>query len=216
MAKATLVLGRSGAGKSFSMRNLPTNEYAIISVLGKELPFKTDKKFLEADDYNVIKDAMLKYVQRGVKIFVIDDASYLLTNAFMRAQSEDKKGNKMFELYSKMATDFYDLIRFSQKSLPEDVLVFYFMHEDKNEFGDVKPKTVGKMLDEKVVIEGLFTQVLQASKVENKYVFRTQTDGTGVTKSPFGMFDSEEIDNDLNYVVQKIREFYNIGGSKNE
>lgn len=214
MAKSALILGRSGTGKSYSMHSLPENEYAIISVLGKELPFKTSKRFLETDDYVKIKEALIAYTGKGVKVIVIDDAGYLLTNAFMNAQTADKTGNKVFDLYSKMATNFVDLIRFAQKQLPDDVIVFFTMHEDKNDFGDVKPKVMGKMLDEKVSVEGLFTTVLQSFKSAQKYMFRTQTDGTGVTKSPYGMFESEEIPNDLNLVVQSMRKFYEIGGNE--
>lgn len=84
------------------------------------------------------------------------------------------------------------------------------MHEDKNEFGDVKPKTIGKLLDDKVCIEGLFTIVLHAISEGGEYKFRTQTDGSDVAKSPIDMFDSEEIPNDLKAVDQKVREFYEL------
>ncbi len=200
------------------MHSLDENEYALISVLGKELPFRTNKKFYETDDYTKIKQAINGYVNKGVKNIIIDDAGYLLTNAFMNAQGGDKKGNNVFELYSKMATDFYELIRYVQKGLDDDVVVGFVMHEDKNDFGDVKPKIMGKMLEEKVSIEGLFTTVLQSAKISNRYVFRTQTDGTGVTKSPFGMFESEEIPNDMALVINSIRDYYNIKleGNNNE
>lgn len=216
MAKSFLLIGKSGVGKSYSLNTVPENEYALISVLGKELPFRTGKKYLTTDDYTAIKNAMLKYVSMGVKNIIIDDAGYLLTNAFMKAQGAEKKGNLIFELYSQMATNFYELVRFSQTGLPDDVIVGIIMHEDKNDFGDVKPKIMGKMLEEKVSVEGLFATVLHAMKTNNEYIFRTQTDGTGVTKSPYGMFDSETIPNDMNLVFTKIREYYNIGGKNNE
>lgn len=210
MAKSFLLIGRSGTGKSYSLHSLDDEKYALISVLGKELPFRTTKKFYETDDYAKIKQAILGYVNKGVKNIIVDDAGYLLTNAFMNAQGGDKKGNNVFELYSKMATDYFELIRFVQKGLPDDVVVGFTMHEDKNDFGDVKPKIMGRMLEEKVSVEGLFATVLQSAKVGNKYVFRTQTDGTGVTKSPHGMFDGYEIPNDMNLVIKNMREYYNI------
>lgn len=210
MAKTFLLIGRSGVGKSYSMHTLDTKSYALISVLGKELPFKSDKKFLETDNYDVIKESILAYVGRGVKNIIIDDAGYLLTIAFMKAQGAEKKGNKVFDLYSEMATDFYGLLRFVQKQVPSDVIVGFIMHEDKNDFGDVTVKTQGKMLDERVNIPGMFTTLLQAVKSQGNYAFKTQTDGSGVTKSPYGMFDSEEIPNDMNYVIERIRAYYEI------
>ena len=84
------------------------------------------------------------------------------------------------------------------------------MHEDKNDFGDIKPKTIGKMLDEKVCVEGLFTIVLRSVVENGKYLFKTQTSGFDVTKSPIGLFQAEEIDNDLYAVDQAIRTYYNI------
>lgn len=210
MAKTFLLIGRSGVGKSYSMHTLDPQHYALISALGKELPFKTNKKFLETDNYDVIKDAILQYVNKGVKNIIIDDAGYLLTVAFMKAQGAEKKGNKVFDLYSEMATDFWSLVRFAQKQIPADVIIGFIMHEDKNEFGDITVKTQGRMLDERVNIAGMFTTLLQAVKIQGNYVFKTQTDGSGVTKSPFGMFDSEEIPNDMNYVIERIRAYYEI------
>jgi hypothetical protein len=84
------------------------------------------------------------------------------------------------------------------------------MHEEIDDLGYVKPKTIGKLLDEKIDVAGLFTIVLNATKKEGKYIFKTQTDGFDVTKSPMGMFDSEEIDNDLKVVQNKIKEYYGL------
>ena len=85
------------------------------------------------------------------------------------------------------------------------------MHEEKSETGDIRPKTIGRLLDEKICLEGLFTIVLRSVFANNRYIFRTQTDGLDVSKSPFGMFDELEIDNDLKLVDTKIREFYDLG-----
>lgn len=212
MAKTLLIIGKSGSGKSTSLRNLNEKEYGLINVLGKELPFRNKKKSLNSDNYNEIKQYILTlYKEHGIRNFIIDDAGYLITNQYMKAQGSDKKGNKTFELFSDMATNFFDIIRFAQEVVPNDAKIVFFMHEDKNDFGDVKPKTMGKMLDEKVCIEGLFTIVLNAVKKQDKHVFLTKTDGSGVTKSPMGMFDEDAIDNDLKLVFEKIDEYYNIG-----
>ena len=88
------------------------------------------------------------------------------------------------------------------------------MHEDKNDFGDIKPKTIGKLIDDKVCLEGLFSIVLRAKKVDKNYYFFTQSTENDVAKSPIGMFDGLYIENDLKEVDNIIREFYNIKGEK--
>lgn len=205
MGLPILILGRSGTGKSTSLRNFKSEDVGIINVLGKALPFRNSIKFAVTDDYAKIKSVLL-----GAKVntLVVDDAGYLITNQFMRGHSGGK-GNAIFELYNSLADNFWNLIQFIMHQLPPEKIVYLMMHEEKNEFGDVKPKTIGKMLDEKVSVEGMFTIVLRAVKEDGKYLFRTQTDGLDVTKSPIGLF-AATIDNDLSFVDEKIREFYGL------
>jgi len=118
------------------------------------------------------------------------------------------KGNSQFDLYNEIADNFYSLVKFVADDLPEDMIVGVTMHEEKNDMGESKPKTIGKLLDDKVCVEGMFTIVLHALKLDGKYVFATNTDGLDVTKSPIGMFDETYIDNDFQLVVNKIREYY--------
>jgi hypothetical protein len=125
------------------------------------------------------------------------------------------KGNAVFSLYNQLADDFYRLVKCISEEAPEDRIVYVIMHEDTNEFGDVKPKTIGKLLDEKVCLEGMFTIVLRAVKGEN-YVFVTQSRDGAVSKAPDDMFDSVEIPNDLLLVDNTIREYYEIPNPKNE
>jgi hypothetical protein len=209
MARLVLILGRSGSGKSASLRNFEDSEYALINVMGKDLPFKSSKKFLESTNYANIKQALLDYTQK-VDIVVLDDSGYLITEQFMTNHSGGK-GNAIFELYNSLADNFYRLIRFIKNDLPQDKTIYLTMHEDRDEFGYVKPKTIGKMLDEKVNIAGMFSIILHAIKQDGAYVFRTQTDGFDVTKSPIGMFEEEFIENDLKLVNQKIKDYYNKG-----
>lgn len=207
MAQAVMLIGKSGSGKSASMRNFSSDELALINVNKKPLPFKG--KFdstLGTADYDKIKKAV---GQTQKKAIVIDDAGYLITNQFMNGHGENK-GNAVFELYNSLADNFYKLIKFCQECIADDKIVYFVMHEDKNEFGETKPKTIGKMLDEKVCVEGLFTIVLRAECKEGKYIFHTKTDGLDVTKSPMGMFEEEEIDNDLKKVDTIIREYYDL------
>lgn len=203
-----LIVGKSGSGKSTSMRNFGHDEIALINVARKALPFKG--KFdsqMDTDNYTTIQ-AGLK--QTAKKSIVIDDAGYLITNFFMRNHSGNNKGNGVYALYNQLADDFWNLIEWTKTTLPEDKIVYFMMHEDKNDFGDVKPKTIGKLLDDKVCIEGLFTIVLRAVSEGGEHKFRTQTDGADVAKSPIGLFDSEEIENDLKYVDEKIRAYYEM------
>jgi len=211
MGVPVLVLGKSGTGKSAALRNFNNDELGVINVLGKPLPFKNEFKSLNTDDYAKIKQALLN---SKVNSMVIDDANYLMTNQFMRGHGGGK-GNAVFELYNQIGDNFWDLIRFIQIQLPENKIVYITMHEEKNDIGDIKPKTIGRMLDEKVCIEGMFTIVLRAIKEEGKYLLTTQSNGFDVSKSPMGMFDDLKIDNDLKQVNETIKNYYNLGGNTN-
>lgn len=206
MATAVLIIGSSGSGKSASLRNFPDKSYGLINVLDKDLPFKTQKKWISSTDYKTVKQALMSYCEKTDAI-VIDDAGYMITDQFIINHGANK-GNAVFELYNDLAKNFYNLIRYIKTELPKHVVVYVMMHEDRNDLGYVKPKTIGRMLDEKIDIPGMFTIVLNAAKKDGKYIFKTQTDGYDVTKSPIGLFPSNEIDNDL-YEVHKAILSYN-------
>ena len=141
---------------------------------------------------------------------VIDDAGYLITNMFMRGHSNTGQGNAVFAFYNQVGDHFWQLIQYIQNSLPEDKIVYLMMHEDKSDFGDVKPKTIGKILDEKVCVEGMFTIVLRCIEEGGKHYFVTQSADGAVSKSPAGMFDDLKIDNDLKAVDDRIRAYWDI------
>lgn len=208
MATIVLILGPSASGKSTSMRNFAHDELALINVNKKPLPFKG--KFdstLETTDYEQIEKAILSTKKKSI---VVDDAGYLITHQFMSGHRENK-GNAVFELYNDLADNFYKLIKFCQTRVDDNKIVYFTMHVDKNDFGETKPKTIGKLLDEKVCIEGLFTIVLTAERREDgEYVFRTKTNGLDVSKSPIDMFDSEEIPNDLCKIDSIVRDYYGL------
>jgi len=216
MGVPVLIIGKSGSGKSTSLRNFDENEICLVNVSRKPLPFK--KKFrstVNTDNYEVIKQCIAKTVKNSI---VIDDAGYLIVNMFMNGHSNAGSGNAVFSFYNKVGDSFWGLVEFV-KSLPENKIVYFIMHEDKNDFGDIKPKTIGKILDEKVCLEGMFTVVLRSVKSNEKYIFKTQSDGFDVAKSPIDMFESVEIDNDLKFVDGKIREYWGLGekeGANNE
>ena len=213
MGIPVLIIGKSGSGKSTSLRNFQPGEVGIVNVLGKPLPFRNRLQSVQTDDYKKVYATITK---AKTDCIVIDDSGYLMTNQFMRGHSNTGAGNAIFTFYNDLGDQFWHLVRYVVENLPPQRVVYFMMHEDKNDFGDVKPKTIGKMLDEKVCVEGMFTIVLRSMLVNGKHVFRTQTDGMDVCKTPIGLFDNEEIDNDLKIVDNAIREYYYLNENKED
>lgn len=205
MGTPILVIGKSGSGKSTSLRNFGKDEIMLVNVSKKPLPFKgkfTDT--LNSDNYNDIAKAFKNLSKKTV---VIDDAGYLITNMFMRGHSTKGAGSAIFSFYNDLADRFWSMIEYI-KTLPNDINVYIMMHEESNDAGEIKPKTIGKMLDEKVCLEGMFTIVLRCLVRDGKHYFSTQNDGNDVSKSPMYMFSEQLIDNDLKAVDDIIRDFY--------
>ena len=205
MAIPVLIIGKSGTGKSTSLRNFNKGDVGIINVLGKPLPFKNELNVTNTDNYNKIQ--MLIHKAQAPSI-VIDDAGYLITNYFMKGHTQNKKD--IFNFYNNLADEFWRLIMFVCSEIPNDKIVYFLMHEDSNDFGEIKPKTIGKMLDDKVCVEGMFTICLRTSRINGEYKFLTKTNGMDVCKTPYGMFEEETIDNDLKLVDDTIRNFYGL------
>ena len=208
MATPVLIIGKSGSGKSTSMRNCQNDDFNLIRVLNKPLPFKGKVNGWFSDDYHQIMKLLIASKADSI---VIDDAGYLITNHFMRGHSSAGKGNGVFSLYNDIGDYFWNLIQFIVTKVPENKIVYIIMHEEKDEAGEVKPKTIGKLLDEKVCIEGMFTIVLRCIEEGGKHLFVTQASQGAVSKSPIGMFEDLTIDNDLLLVDKKIREYYGLG-----
>lgn len=212
MAIPVLIIGKSGMGKSASLRNCAGNsDWNLIRVLNKPLPFKGKIDGWNTDDYQQVMKCLIASKAKNI---VIDDAGYLITNMFMSKHSATGGGNGVFTLYNQIGDHFWNLIQFIIEKVPADKIVYVIMHEESNELGEIKPKTIGKMLDEKVCIEGMFTIVLRCIAESNKHLFVTQAADGAVSKSPIGMFEDTVIDNDMLLVEKAIRDYYEIGGKK--
>lgn len=198
---AVLVMGASGTGKSTSFRNLPADETAIINVTNKPMPFKNNGiKVVSTTDYASIIKAIETTKKR---IIVIDDSSYL-----MSFENFEKANNKGYDKFTTMALNYYKLIE-AVRNCADEKIVYLVTHEENDDVtGLARPKTIGKMLSNQLVIEGLFSIVLRSLFKNNDYVFQTQNDGTSVCKSPIDMFSSKEIPNDLAEVDKLVREYY--------
>jgi len=205
MGLPVLVLGESGSGKSTSLRNFKPGEVVIYNVAGKPLPFRHGKEFKKADNagYEKIISGMAK---KKFNCYVIDDSQYLLCFELFNRSSE-----LGYQKFTDMAKNFYDLIQFVIKALPPDIIV-YFLHHTENVDGKLKAKTIGKMLDEKLTVEGLFSIVIMAKNDDGKHIFVTNSDGKDTVKTPMEMFAEDKIDNDLKLVDTTIREYYGLKG----
>lgn len=214
MAEVVIIYGKSGAGKSRSLKNFSDEELFYVNVTNKRLPFQNSFKFMStSDDVDYILE---KIKAMPCNVAVIDDAGYIMTNLFMASHGEDLKGNAVFELYNNIANTVWKLI-LGLKSMPntEDKIVYLTFHEEKGDTGESKLLTIGKLLDQKCCIEGLCTIVLHCVIKGDKHLFITNSDGYDIAKSPEGMFELE-IENDLKSVDARIREFYGMskGGKK--
>ena len=183
----------------------------MVNVIGKPLPFPGRFRYcIKSDNYNTIKNGLKKMPSR---IAVLDDAGYLLTNTFMRGHSAPKSGSSSFDLYNDIADAFWGLLRFIQDELPEDVIVYLLMHEATSDYGETKLRTIGKLLDEKVCVEGMVSIALRCMVEGDRHYFRTQSSGMDINKSPEGMFEAE-IENDLKAVDTRIREYWGLAPSQ--
>lgn len=201
-----LILGESGSGKSASLRNFEPADVSIFNVAAKPLPFRKKLPSRATSDYSAIMQGIS---QSQKKAFVIDDSQYLLCFESFAKAKETGYGK-----YTDMALHFYNLVQFVIRQTPTDVIVYFLHHTDTDaNTGKIKAKTMGKMLDNQLTLEGLFAIVLMCYTDGKKHVFITQSDGFTTAKSPMDMFPPE-IDNDLKAVDTAIREYYNLKGNE--
>lgn len=231
MATLGAIVGESGSGKSTSIRNLNPAETFIINVARKDLPFRgfrrnykeislnneTPRRY-EGNLYNtssVEKIAqVLKIIDKTmphIKHVLIDDSQYL-----MSFEAMDRAGEKGYEKFTQIAQHFYSVLK-EAMDMRDDLKVFILTHSENT--GDaltpqLKVKTIGKMIDNMITVEGLFTYVIFTARIKDddgimQYKFITQSDGTTTAKTPMGCFDTLLIDNDLAYVFKKMDEYNN-------
>lgn len=218
MSISTLIIGQSGTGKSTSLRNLDPNKVLLLQTIKKPLPFKsvnwkpfdgkekTGSVYATRDPRAMIA-GITKAHEFGKSIVIIDDWQYQMAGQFM-----DRSGDKGYDKFTEMAKGMWDVAQAAISS-HDDLRVYFLTHSQQDEYGgNVKMKTLGKMLDEKVTVEGLFTTVLRSHVQDGRYYFTTQNDGSDTVKSPMGLFDAIEIDNDLAVIDQKICDYYGIKG----
>lgn len=205
MGIAVLILGSSGSGKSTSLRNFKENEVCVLNVAGKPLPFKGKLPMVQNATYDSIGTTLqeCKY-----KTYVVDDSQYLLAFEMFDRAKETGYGK-----FTDLAVRFKNMLSYVAQGLPDDVIVYFLHHTEETDTGRIKAKTVGKMLDNQLTVEGLFSIVLLAQTDGTTYKFITQTDGVTPAKSPMGMFN-REIDNDLKLVDKTIREYWGLSNGK--
>lgn len=227
MSNTVLVIGQSGSGKSTSIRNLDPKSTFIINVLDKPLPFRGYKKnyhpirskldeegkktgsyegnYLSTDDWDlIVKTIWIIDSQRpDITTLIIDDWQYILAYEFMR-----RVGEKGFDKFSELANHGWQTINACMNTRA-NLTSFILAHSDMDNTGRSKCKTIGKMLDEKITIEGLFTTVLHSRVIDGQYLFQTQYDGEHLAKSPMEMFQSNLIPNDLLLVKEAVENYFN-------
>lgn len=199
MGIGVLILGHSGSGKSTSMRNCTADRFGVINVQGKPLPFRTSLKTYDTDNYPDIIAALKKSTTPSI---VIDDSQYLMSHEYMYRASEAGYGK-----YSEIGQHFFQLLE-TIRRMPSDRIVYMMHHIELDDAGREKAKTVGKMVDNYIVVEGCFSIVLKAIATSDGYFFRTKTNGADAVKTPLDMFAEEQIDNDLLMVDDTIRAYY--------
>lgn len=203
MGVVCLILGASGTGKSTSLRNFKKGEIGIFNVANKPLPFKSDLDVVNSTNYEQIKAALRR---NSLKAYAIDDSQYLMVfEEFSRAKETG------YGKFSDMALNFYQLVQTAIRDTTDDTVVYFLHHTEVDETGRIKAKTVGKMIDSKLTLEGLFPVVLLTGTDGTNYWFETQSDGYTTTKSPMNMFSEKRIDNDLKYVDHAIRDYWGLG-----
>jgi hypothetical protein len=213
MSITTMILGESGSGKSASMRNLSAADTLLIQAVKKPLPFRSHEwvpfvkesapsgNIFTTDHHDTIIKLMVKTRR---KVIVLDDFQYILANEFMRRT--DERG---FDKFTEIGKHAWDIIT-AAAQLPDDVRVYILSHTETTDSGRVKIKTIGRMLDEKITLEGMVTICLRTILRDGQYFFSTRNNGSDTVKAPMGLFADDLIENDLAMVDAAISDYYSL------
>lgn len=206
MGIPVLIMGESGSGKSTSLRNFEPGEIGVLNVASKPLPFRKRLPVINNASYKAIVNSL----SRGkFNCYAIDDSQALMAFSMFSKAKETGYGK-----FTDIALDFYNLLQFIIQNTPPDCIVYLLHHCEQTDTGKIKAKTVGKMLDNQLTVEGLFSIVLLCRTDGQRHYFETQSDGFTTCKSPIDMF-LREIDNDLRAVDAAIREYWALPPLKN-
>lgn len=218
MSIACMILGQSGTGKTASLRNLDPEHTLLIQAVKKPLPFRSsgwayfDKdKTLTGNVFVTDQAQTIIKLMKGTKrsVIVLDDFQYILANEFMRRVLDKEQGNAAFAKYNEIAHNAWSILM-AASQLSDDKRVYILGHTREDDSGRIKAKTIGKLLDEKITIEGLLTIVLRTAVINGQYLFSTKNNGADTVKAPMGLFEDEHIDNDLAAVDAAIFGYYQL------
>lgn len=210
MSIAAFILGESGTGKSTSLRSMSPADTLLIQSIRKPLPFRSNGwKYVDKDGGNILVSDLSQTIIAAMHktkrpIIVIDDFQYILANEFMRRT--DERG---FDKFTDIGKHAWDILS-AASALPNHVRVYILSHTETSESGRVKAKTIGRMLDEKITIEGMFSIVMRTCVINGQYLFSTKNNGSDTVKTPLGLFDADHIDNDLAAVDAAIVDYYQL------
>jgi hypothetical protein len=197
-----MVLGASGSGKSTSLRNFKTDEIGIFNVASKPLPFRGNLKKIDKASYSLITKVLK---ENKLKCYAIDDSQFLMVfDEFNRAKETG------YGKFTDFALNFYNLVQTVINDTSADTIVYFLHHTELDDFGHLKAKTVGKMIDSKLTLEGMFSIVLLCGTDGKEHWFETQSDGSNTAKTPLNMFVEKRIGNDLKMVDDTIREYWGL------
>lgn len=218
MSIAILILGQSGTGKTASLRNLDPSHTLLIQSIRKPLPFRSAWKpisdhgnVIVSDNSALICNAMRKTSR---EVIVIDDFQYTMSNEFMRRVTDNETGNSAFQKYNEIAKSAWDILNCAA-SLADNKRVYILSHTQVDDAGNVKIKTIGKLLDEKITIEGMVSIVLRTAIINDNFMFATKNSGHDTVKTPIGLFADEFIDNDLAVIDTEIYKYYDLQSKGN-
>jgi hypothetical protein len=208
-----LVIGENGTGKSTAIHTLNPKETFLIKIISKVLPFRGSNKLYRTegksincycnDNWQMVIKALQRAAQLNFKNIVLDDFQYVMANEFMKRAYEVG-----YSKYTEIGCHAWEIIK-TAMDLKDDINIFILSHSEETDHGKFKLKTIGKLCDEKIVLEGMFTQEFYSTIKEGEYVFQTRNLGQGGAKNPMDMFKEDFIPNDLQFIVDTMEAYYN-------